>query len=295
MKYLVLAILLLSGAAQADWRAAPVKHTDYPEDIVIEERAPAPGGFPNGLLAERGSGDIRKAWYADPTERYRHGILGDAIEAGMLMVETETGEGLAFTLPVDEVFEDRYPRLADLDGDGSVEVVAIRSSLDLGGSVTVYGLAGGELVQKATTPFIGLSNRWLNVAGIADFDGDGAQEIAYVKTPHIGGTLILYGYRGGDLVQLTDLWGFSNHAIGATEMRLSAVVDLDGDGDLEIALPSADRRALRIMDLSDGRWREIAAVELPGRVDRAIRVEGEGATTSFILGLATGIVVVVSR
>jgi hypothetical protein len=33
--------------------------------------------------------------------------------------------------------------------------------------------------------------RRLNPVGFGDFDGDGAMEVAYVQTPHIGGILIV--------------------------------------------------------------------------------------------------------
>ena len=47
------------------------------------------------------------------------------------------------------VFEDRTPRVVDLDGDGANEVVAIRSSLSEGGGVAVYGLREGRLAELA--------------------------------------------------------------------------------------------------------------------------------------------------
>ena len=60
----------------------------------------APDGLPDGLVARAdGSADIAAAWYVDPTRRYRHGILGDAVEAAGLRVETRDGRLLTFRLP----------------------------------------------------------------------------------------------------------------------------------------------------------------------------------------------------
>jgi hypothetical protein len=134
-----------------------------------------------------------------PTTRYGHSILGDAVEAGELIVKSAKGRTFSLVLPPSEVFEDRYPRLADLDGDGTVEVVAIRSSLSFGASVAVYGLRKGTVMELASTPFIGRANRWLNIAGIARFRGRRGRETAYVQAPHIGGTLFLYAFEQGRL------------------------------------------------------------------------------------------------
>ena len=38
-----------------------------------------------------GKHDIARAWLAEPTTRYDHGILGDAIEASSLVIERRDG------------------------------------------------------------------------------------------------------------------------------------------------------------------------------------------------------------
>jgi len=292
---LALGLVASSSGASADgWRVEVLDPTAYPPEIVAETGDPAPNGLPDGLVARATAGDIRAAWYVNPTRRYGHGILGDAIEAGGLRVETAEGRVLALDLPESEVFEDRTPRLADLDGDGRLEIVTLRASLRAGGSVTVYGVAHGALVERGTTGFIGRANRWLNVAGIADFLG-GGQQIAYIQTPHIGGTLFVYHLGADGLQRVGELYGFSNHVIGSTEQRLSAVVDLDGDGRPDLAVPSADRSILRLISVHSTGLREIAAIPLPSRLDKAILVEGSGDTLRLVLGLDDGRVVGVSR
>jgi hypothetical protein len=285
--FAALAATAPSGAQDA-WKTEPVAAATMAADIIPEKRQPAPYGLPDGLVATYEGGDIRAAWYTEPTSRYRHGILGDGIEAGALIVETSAGLSLNLVLPGTEVFEDRYPRLADLDGDGSVEVITIRSSLSKGASVAVYGLKDGVLAERASTGYIGRSNRWLNIAGIADFDGQDGQEIAFVRTPHIGGTLFFYQYRNGSLSEIAAIDGFSNHVIGSREMRLSAITDVNGDGLADIALPSDSRRHLRIVGFEDGNPVDLAVVPLPGRIDRAIAVDRNGSTTGFVVGLDDG-------
>jgi hypothetical protein len=224
--------------------------------------------LPDGGIARFGSGNIRAAWYTAPTTRYTHGVLGDAIEGGGLAVQTAQGVQVQLTLPESEVFEDITPRLADLDGDGNAEVISILSSVQKGGSLAVYSLRADKLVLKAKTPFIGRPNRWLNVAGIADY-GSGLT-IALVKTPHIGGELQFWQLSGNRLARIEALEGFSNHFIGSRALNLSATLDTNGDGALDIVVPSADRRALRVITLKGG-VKELHRIQLGAPVSGNIK------------------------
>jgi len=237
---LLLGLIALPAAAQE----FSVSQLGAASPSLFAERCQrAPDGLPDGCVAT-GARDIAAAWYTRPTGRYAHAILGDAIEAGALRVRLASGGESELVLPESEVFEDRTPRLADLDGDGRMEIITIRSSLRQGGSVAVYGLRGAEIVELGATPFIGRANRWLNIAGIADFLGRGDRQIAFVETPHIGGTLKLARFDGASLRVVASMGGFSNHEIRAREQRLSGVADFDGDGAMDILLPDARREQL---------------------------------------------------
>ena len=284
-----LALSSATALAKTKWAVKKLDAKAFPADVVKERREAAKNGLPDGLVTVfEGKGDIAAAWYTRPTQRYRHAILGDRIEAGGFKVRTPSGKIIEFVLPNSAVFEDRYPRLVDLDNDGKIEVVTILSSLAAGGSVTIYGLDGGELKQKGTTGFIGRSNRWLNVAGIADFRGSGRPQIAFTKTPHIGGTLYFFELAQGKLNGVAGLYGFSNHVIGSAEMRLSAIVDINGDGRPDLALPSANRSKLRMIAFMDGGLVELASVALPGRINKAIAVKVDAGRIRFIVGLDNG-------
>ncbi len=294
-----LACLLIgisAARAEEQWFVSELTGASVPPEVFEETRAPAPDGLPDGLVATHvGDRDIASAWYAGPTGRYRHGVIGDEIEATTLVARTALGNRRSLTLPESEVFEDRYPRLADLDGDGKIEVIAIKSSAVLGASVTIYGLSEDALTERATTGFIGQANRWLNIAGIADFDGVPGREIAFVRTPHIGGTLYLYRYVKGALALLDTLDGFSNHEIGSRELRLSAVADINEDGRMELALPSNDRRALKIVGFGKEGLRILVSANLPARINKAIAVKGSGRNARIIVGLESGGVYEVHR
>lgn len=266
----------------------------YPAEIVVEPRKPSENGLPDGKVSTA-RGDIVAAWYSEPTERYRHGILGDGVEAGSLKIKTRRGRTLTYRLPRTEVFEDITPRLVDLDRNGTMEVITIRSSLSKGAAITIYGLNGEALVQKATTPHIGLSHRWLNIAGISNFSRSKTLEIAAVITPHIGGTLRFYKYSRGKLLRRAAASGFSNHVIGSREQRLSATLDFDGNGTPDLALPSADRLSLFVMGLTGNGMVLLAEAQLPSRINKAIALKGKGKTVQFIVGLEDGSVYSVHR
>lgn len=280
----------VAGMARPPWGvlrqidAAGLRRALEGRPLEGDAAAPPADGLPDGGVARAGAGDIRAAWYGAPTRRYRHAVLGDDIEAGRLVVQTAEGATLAHDLPETDVFEDITPRLADLDGDGLTEVVTIRSSLRLGASVAIYGVVDGRLALRAATPFIGRAHRWLNIAGIADYLGEGGAQIAFVETPHIGGTLHLWSFGRGALTPRAALGGFSNHAIGSRVQALSVTVDLNADGRPELIVPDDRRRVLRVMAAGAGGWCERGRVAPGGRVaglaiagaDPAAASAGEG-------------------
>lgn len=204
--------------------------------VLAQERLPD-----GGVARASGDGPVQ-AWYGQPTTRYDHGILGDAIEGGSLVAVDATGRHYTLTLPERYVFEDLTPRLVDLDGDGSNEIVTIRTDVAAGAAVAVYELAAGQLVERAATAPIGLPHRWLSIAAIANFTADPGSEIAIVKTPHIGGVLEIVSLQGDRLkIVRPPQQGFSTHFIGSRELSLARAEDVDGDGFAELALPTQDR------------------------------------------------------
>ena len=182
-----------------------------------------------------GHGDISTARLIGQTSRYRHGILGDDVEASGMRVVLRDGRSLEFNLPGQAVFEDLRLRLVD-------------------------------------------------------FDGDGAIEIAYVETPHIGGILRVYGLDAGQLSLEQSMGGFSNHAIGSRVLDMAAVIDWNGDGVPDLAIPDASRRRMRIFSLAGGGLREIAAIAHPAPIATAVMaadLDGDGAP-ELIYGLRDG-------
>lgn len=209
---------------------------------------------------------IIQAEYTEPTTRYDHGILGDAIEWGALKLTVDLCAGcegaqqlrnFLIRLPENRVFEDVAPRIVTMINEGSTEVLVVETDLELGARLALYD-EGGLITA---TPFIGRTQRWLAPIGVADLDGDGNMEVAYVDRPHLAKIIRVWGLEDYKLKLVTELEGFTNHRIGETEIS-GGVRTCDGQPELIVA--TAD-------------WRQIAAV-----------FWGNGQLTSRILGPNTG-------
>ena len=220
------------------------------------------------LAAPVAAETIVSAEYADPTTRYPHGVLGDKIEHGALVLDTDKGRSLRIVLPATRVFEDTEPRVVDLDGDGESEVVVVESHVSRGSRLAVYGLSG----LIAANDYIGQRNRWLAPVGAADLDGDGAIEIAFVDRPHLAKTLRVLRYKDGTLSSVASLEGVTNHRIG--EADIGGGIRDCGEGP-EMIVASDDWTTLQAVTLSGGvlTAREIGAHEDRSSFARALACE----------------------
>ncbi|MCA0272995.1 MAG: VCBS repeat-containing protein [Proteobacteria bacterium] len=167
-----------------------------------------------------GDGDwITRACYDRPKsdDLYRHDILGRTPEWSRLVVTlgpkgraVRTGAALAFPVARRRLYEDVAPRLADLDGDGRPEIIAVESDHRRGARLLALFLDG----RSAATPFIGTPRRWLAPVGVADLDGDGQAEIAYVEAPHLGKVLKIALLDANAIRVVAEAPGLTNHRVG---------------------------------------------------------------------------------
>ena len=201
------------------------------------------------------------AWFSGATTRYPHGVLGDTIEATRLHIYTDQSISSCgdqtVTLPDELVFEDIAPRLADLDFDGLPEIIVVQSHQSLGAQLAIYQAAhdGIGLDLVATTPFIGQRNRWLAPVGVADFNGDGQMDVAYVDRPHLARTLRVWSFvpggldGQGSLREIAALGGLTNHRIG--EDFITGGVRDCGDGP-EMVVANTDWTRVMAVRMADG-------------------------------------------
>ncbi len=172
------------------------------------------------LLADLdGSGDGGQVvMLAGPdSERYKHGVLGDAVEATSIVVLERHGLKVMRELVVDapQVFEDIAPRKVALGSrDG---LLTVRSGPQGAQLVLVDADPASVALLRvaASGPALGQANRWLSPIT------DGRRWMA-VHTPHLGGVLHEYRRDGNRLVPREVLSGVSNHRIGSRQLDVSA-------------------------------------------------------------------------
>jgi hypothetical protein len=162
---------------------------------------------------------ITRACYDSPKDGdlYRHSILGATPEWSRLVItlgpegrSLGRGATVAVSTPRGHLFEDIAPHLADLDGDGRPEVMAVETDHRRGARLLAVFLDG----RSAATAYIGTPRRWLAPIGALDADGDGRAEFAYVETPHLGKTLRLVRLDGTRLRSVAEAPGLTVHRIG---------------------------------------------------------------------------------
>ena len=235
------------------------------------------------LRPATGEKNIAEAWLIGETSRYPHFVLGSDHEAAGLRIRTGNGAVLSYILAPGLVFEDRQPRLADLDGDGLDEVVLVLTSLQHGASLAAFTVSNSEIVMLEKTPFIGRPFRWLNPAGIADFNGDGELDIALVAMPHLVKQLQFWTLKNDRFELLASADGFSNHRAGSANTSISAIADFNGDAIPDLLLPGSDRRSLSAVTIANGKVEIISTTLLPAALDANLRltITGDGVVVRF--------------
>ena len=217
--------------------------------------------------------NIKHAWLYQQTLAYDHEVLGDMIEAKSIAILQQDDTKLTYTLDANHVFEDLKIRLYDIDKDNEDELFVIKTHLDQGASLAMYKIIGDSIKQVATSGYLNRVYRWLNVVGFGDFDGNGIQNIAIVKTPHIGGYLTIYDYKDGQMKENYKRYGYTNHYIGSHELDMSAVSDLDNDKIDEIILPQMNAKNIKILNYKKQRYNELKTIKNDSKVNSAIFVK----------------------
>lgn len=169
--------------------------------------------------------------------RYRHGVLGDAVEAtAVLLLDRHTLEPLRrLDLAPPHVFEDIAPR--PIAWRGGHALLTMRSG-PLGAQLCVVaaGADAGAFELAALGEPFGMPNRWLSPST----DG---QRLLAVVTPHLQGVLHRYGAQGERLGSEVIARGVSNHTLGQRELDVSAWVGS------RWVVTSLDRRQLHAIDV----------------------------------------------
>ena len=266
-----------------------------PGDLTRSEGGP--DAIPDGRSVASGALTVS---LVDPTRANPNDALGAAVHAGALLIverrpvepgpDPKAVPNTRTRVPAGPgaVFEDREPRLADLDGDGLPEIVTVRSYPDRGSALAVVGRKGSGWAVLAETPPAGEPPRWLNPAGIADFAGAGRPQIAAVQAPHGNGLLQLWSYRDRALTKLAEKPGYANHVAGQAAQGLAATVILAGKTRPALLLPVLDRTALALLEVENGAFVERWRLALPAKASFGIGALGTGRNIHVLVGLEDG-------
>jgi len=224
-----------------------------------------------------GTTPVQAVVLSEGTGRYRHGALGDKVEASSLTVIDVAANALAvrirYVVKAPAVIEDLIPMIAPIGEGTRAALVMVKSVARQGSSVLVLGWREGGLDTLAEGPALGQSNRWVHVIGAADVTGDRVPELIAVNTPHIAGVLVAYERRTTSLVPVAKALGYASHALGSRNEDQAVLADLSGNGRLEVILPRQSRDVLAALSLSNGRWEEQWALPLAGAVQSNLLVD----------------------
>jgi hypothetical protein len=229
-------------------------------------------------LDARGDGGHLAVFGGPDDSRYRHGVLGDGIEATRLLWLERHGLDVLreHVLAAPYVFEDIAPRPVTFGG--RTGLLTIRS-----------GPGGAQLALLAADPDhparielvavgedLGGARRWM----APTTDG---RHLMAVHTPHVGGELFEYSLQGPRLARRRVAGDLSTHRIGTRELDMAAWVAS------MLVLPSQDGMHLRVLGASNG-WQQLASVALPAPVVMTVRLGGSNGVAVLMTGGSVAIV-----
>lgn len=179
-----------------------------------------------------------------PTDRYRHGVLGDAIEPAAVAVVDPGGDRGEPTVldrigaPSESVFEGLFPFWP---GGEDRRFVLTEASTSDGARVALY--EDGQRV--AAGPRVSGTGGWTHQLAVGPFAPDGSTEIATVEKPHVEHNLQFLARDGDSLSVKAARRGYRSHTIAAGRNTSRARAgDFDDDGRPEVLLPRTNQQHL---------------------------------------------------
>lgn len=218
------------------------------------------------------------------TDRYGHGALGDDTEAGTLLL-LEVGEGLSQRARIGfegAVAEGLQPIVAGFQGAAEPGVLVTLTDKTEGARLAAFDLEGQRVARG---PSVGTGFRWRHQLCLAPFGPDGAPEIAAVKTPHIGGVVEFYRRRGDRLEIVAEAGDYASHTFGSRNLDGGLAADLDGDGTVELLLPTQSRDTLQALRRTSYGLETVFELQVPPRL--STNVAGLDTGDGIVLAAGT--------
>jgi hypothetical protein len=243
-------------------------------DAIPTSRVVFDGEFAVGLVAA--------------TDQYDHAILGDPFEAKAFEVLNRcTGERTRTTVASEDVIEGISAMLADIDGDGSKEVLVTISNDNVGSRMSAFTFEG-DLVAESVP--IGQGGRWQTQLAVAPIGPNGESEVVDIWKPHANGVAEFLQLEGNTLVRVADLAGFTNHVIRTQNLDKGLVADADTDGRLDVVVLTLENTEIAVLSRVEDQVETVALVALGSLATSNIAAaEQETGAISFAVGTEAGI------
>jgi hypothetical protein len=215
--------------------------------------------LPDGRIVRVEGG--RYALLGDVTTRYEHAALGDDREGGSLVVFDAAVPEVTVRTEIGPpaVIEGISPLVADLDGDGTAEIVVTLADSSDGARIALFDQAGTELARG---PIHG--SGWRHQLAVADYGA--GPELAVTRQPHVDYTVEFYRFDGDSLSIAAEYPNVSTHSYGSYNTDMAIAGDFDDDGTTELLVPVTDRTSLLAVERSGG----AARTDWQWYVDRGI-------------------------
>ncbi len=229
--------------------------------------------------------DTVTAALVGPTDRYAHDVLGDPLEASAVeVIDSTVDEPVLIEVEESAVIEGISPLLADVDDDGFIDVLVTVSDANVGAKLVAYRLDGTLIAESDP---IGRGNRWRNQLAVGPIGPNGEVEVVDVRTPHIGGTVEFFRVVDDrlELVAASEP-NFTSHVIGTRNLDMAMMADGDGDGVLDIIVPTQNRESLAVLTRNDGGV-DVQETPVDGTIKTNLAVR-DGAQTAFAVGTSGG-------
>ena len=247
---------------------------------------------PDARLVVNDAGQI--AFYAEATnQRYVHGIMGDDLEGTALVIVEVAENRLQIVNRVDllgdNIYEGLAPMWADVDGDGTMDLITTVSNGGEGARNRVYLFDGETITREVEGPAIGQPNRWQHQLAWGPFGMDGEMLLVDVLTPHIGGIVRFHRYTGSGLEVIGQIGGHTSHVIHSRNLDMAVAGDFNGDGTPEIVLPTQDRTQLDGIQLTGNGPQVVWSLPLDGVLSSNLSaVSANGRPLALAAGMTDG-------
>ncbi len=266
--FLIMGISVFFAGCQTTLEEPKINHNkvlteERSDSAVFAEKNLQP--LPDAVAVFEGN---KKFLLTDPTDKYKHAVLGDSIEAESLaIIEGENVRKIDFS---PQVFEGLFPTLGDLNGDGVQEIIATLSGNGAGAQVAVYAQDGTKLAESDT-----LSSGWMHVLAVAPFGPNAEPELALVKRPHIDQEVEFYQMRDEKITKVAGLSGYTTHVIGSRNLNLFAVLEDHSESRFVLILPTPDFQSVVAIARTEGGAEELWRKETGERIESIKVLNGE--------------------